>query len=73
MAAVSRRLTAGGMSEATSWAARGDTVACHFYTRHGGQVVAERQQAVSHELTLDYAYAWTNLSTLERPRGSTPS
>ncbi len=67
MGSVARELAALGMSEATSWAAHDDAGACRFYTRHGGRIVAERHRAVGNKLTLDYAYAWTQLSELCGP------
>ena len=66
LASMARDLSQRGFHEVTSWVKRENAAARRFYVHHGGQVVAEREHAVDNKVSLEFAYAWTQLNALQR-------
>ncbi len=66
LSAMASNLSAAGFGSLSLWVLRDNTVARQFYERHGGKVVAEREDGRANGVLVEAAYGWMDLAELAR-------
>jgi ribosomal protein S18 acetylase RimI-like enzyme len=72
LAAMASRLEASGFRAASLWVLRENAPARRFYERHGGQVIAEREDARPEGTLLEVAYGWVDVADIVRSTARVP-
>jgi ribosomal protein S18 acetylase RimI-like enzyme len=66
LGAMSLNLQRRGFKAAALWVLRDNHKARGFYERHGGQVIAEREDVRDGAILIELAYGWPDLQELDR-------
>lgn len=64
LSTMASNLSARGFAALSLWVLRDNAVARQFYERHGGKVVAERDDVRANGVLVEVAYGWKDLTEL---------
>ena len=69
LSTMASSMRTAGMKAASLWVLRDNVPARRFYERHGGQVIAEREDARPEGVLFEVAYGWQDLAGIVRAAG----
>lgn len=70
LSTMASNLSARGFSALSLWVLRDNNVARRFYERHGGQMIAERDDVRANGVLIEVAYGWMDLAELVQPQSA---